>query len=96
MEFVALLLLAPLFLSDGTPDGSDRNAIELTTGQSSVARVERSVEQTVFHPPENKQLTLTVLLSKGSIGTVDASSNTDLRSPAGFSSGSIEIVVSAP
>ncbi|MBN8540245.1 MAG: hypothetical protein J0L82_07655 [Deltaproteobacteria bacterium] len=96
MEFIALLLLAPFLFSDGSTAGSEQKMIEQTMSQSAVVRVERLATQTVFHPPANQQLTLTVLLSQGPVGSASAVSNMEGRSPAGFDDGKIEIVVSAP
>lgn len=86
VEIIALLLLAPFLFSDGPKDGADQKLFEQKMTQSGVVRVERLPTQTVFHPPENRQLTLTVLVS----------TTRDGRSPAGLDTGSIEIVVSAP
>ena len=87
MELLALLLLAPLVFSTGTPEAEGPVPVDVA------ARVVQSESETVVHPPADLRYTM-VVVRHTSIGTKG-------RSPSNTGSASsladrVEVIVSAP
>lgn len=92
MEFIALLLLAPLVFSPAQSD------VQTVGPVAVVATIERTANETSILPPDDRRYTLTVLrhvktgrLPAGQLATSEA-----VQSQTGHSPEIMEIVVSAP
>ena len=87
MELIALLLLAPLVFSTGSPDVDSPAAVDVA------ARVVKSEAGTVVHPPVDARYTM-VVLRHTPLGT--AGRNPAGSGPVSSLANRVEVIVSAP
>lgn len=87
MELLALLLLAPLVFSNGSP------AAEGLVPVDAAARVVQSESEIVIYPPADRRFTM-VVVRQTSIGTTGR--NPASSGPASSLTDRVEVIVSAP
>ena len=87
MELLALLLLAPLVFSNGSPEAERPVSVDVA------ARVVQSESATVVHPPVDLRYTM-IVVRHASIGTKGRSPASS--GPASSFADRVEVIVSAP